>query len=567
MIRDGMSSSSLSMDSTVLSSNDPRPNNDQELAAMQHLSIHHNENDDTDLPAAVEGSGEDTEKPCEASIEGGKSQGSRSYDESQTSSIRTRRTSFRRTVQRQRFGGKRNTLKEVIQAAERQSSRDYHEHAEQEEEEEDRIQLQSNVVQSPTRTSLSNISKPNSLRNVMDAVQSHFKDKQATKIQAAYRGHATRLRLADHSTVDDDTVVYPLTLPSLSPRRSPLRHQYQNMDESPYPQQEYRQSLLQQQRAGRGRGSSSHHHRRRHRRDASEITMSDFETSIFDDNDSFSSMGSHLSLSPITNMRRNNEDQHASSSRWDGSGKGPGWFNNSALTEATAAPTDHSLSQVQQSSLSSIFSTDTTSMDVPAKMPFRKTTPPRSNLSPIERHSEASSVLEGTATEASRGASSPLSPPSPPVAKRMTAEEVSTLPNIQIPNMPSRASVHSAEADAEVAMATSERSTLDSSNEPFNLSVSSLPHLRRRKMSVDEWETTNQTLHLSFTSDSLDSPNDPPVTPLLRRTMYQGHPDILQTVFSTSNQSSSGTTVGDIDQSNAPDIARDQNTQNDEGAI
>ena len=547
-----------------------RPTNDQELAKMQHLSIHHNRNDDTDHPTSTADSGGDTEKVREASIEGGgKTEGNISNDGSQTSSIHSRRTSFRRTVQRQRFGGTRNTLKEVIQAAERQSPGDFYKHSEQEEEgeEDDGVEHQKNAIKGPTQSSLSDErKKQGSLRNVMDSVQSYFLEKQATKIQAAYRGHASRLKLAEYSTVDDDTVAYPLPLLSLSPLRSPPRNQFRNIGESPYAQQEYSQSLPRQQRTGLGRGSSSHHHRHHHRhnhrRDASEITMSDFESSLFDDNDSFSSMGSHLSLSPITNMRRNNEDQQASSSRWDGNGKGPGWFNNSALTEPTAAPTDHSASQIQQSSFSSLFSTDT-SMDVPVKMPLRKTTPPRPNISPIERKTEAWSVFEGTFNESSRNVSSPLFPPSPPMAERMAPQNVSTLPNIQLPNMPSRASIRSAEADAEVAMATSGRSTSALSSEPFNLSVSSLPHLRRRKMSVDEWETTNQMLNLSFTSDSLNSPNDP-VSPLLQRTQYQGQPDILQTVFSTSNPSSLRTTEDEIDQTNAPDNARDQNTKDDE---
>ena len=556
-----------------------RPSNDQELAKMQHLSIHHNRNDDTDRPTATAGSGKDTEKVREASVEGGrKTQGNKSNDGSQTSSIHSRRTSFRRTVQRQRFGGTRNRLKDVIQAAERTTSGDFHKQSEQEEEDEEdyRIQHQSNVVQSQTQSSLSYVSKKqDSLRNVMDSVQSYFQEKQATKIQAAYRGHAARVRLAEYSTVDYDTVVYPLPLPSMSPHGSPLRNQSRNIGESPYTHQEHSQSLPRQQRTGLVRGSSSHHHHRHrrrhhhhHRRDASEITMSDFESSFFDDDDSFSSMASHLSLSPITNMRRNNEDQQASSSRWDGNGKGPGWFNNSALTEPTAAPTDHSASQIQQSSFSSLFSTDT-SMDVPVKMPFRKSTPPRPNFSPIERDTDAPSVLEGTFTESSRNTSSLFLPPSPPMAKWIppsgktnAPQKASTLPNIQIPNMPSRASISSVEADAEVAMVTSGRSSLASSSEPFNLSVSSLPHLRRRKMSADEWEYTNQMLHLSFTSDSLDTPNDPVASALPKRTIYQGQPDILQTVF--SNPSSSGTTEDDIDETNTPDFAMAQNTKEDE---
>jgi hypothetical protein len=531
------SASSNRDDSAASAEASEDPNNDiQTLVMMHNLSSHaiHSpvvEGSGTAGGDAIVGvvgigqnSGDDGGSPADKS------------NVSRTSSAQTRRTSFRQMVQRRHPGGARNTLKAVIQAAERQTLQEQEDEQEQIERRSShhRRQLQSSPSSSLTKP---RFTKANSLRNVMDAVQNHFQDLHVTKIQAVYRGHQSRLR-RHHMinatstaastdvtlTADDDKYTIPQPPSSYSsPPRTPTssgRRKYACGTPGPRtywsPTQQQQQQHLHRGGRGRGRGDG-----RGHQRVASEITMSDFEESLFG-GDSFSSIDS-LSWSPArtttttttlgsTRHTKNGEEkqqqQQLSSDVGTGGDVLPGgWFQNSTLTETTAAPTDHSESEGHyHASFSSLFSADT-SMDLPMKMPFRKATPPRSDLASAQ-NIEAATAAAATAV-ASMRVTSPISPPPPPPTA--TTASVSILPNLPVPDMPSKRELRSAQADAEVARATSGLMSEDARNERFEWSISSLPQLRPRKSSKEEWENTNQSLHLSLSSDSFD--RDEPVRP------------------------------------------------------
>lgn len=376
-------------------------------------------------------------------------------------SIQTRRASFRRSIEVQRQDGGRKALKAVIQAAERQSR--------EEEEERDRRQPQSPKYVLPS------FSKANSLRNVMGAVQRHFRDRHATRIQALYRGYHCRR----------DGNMRPTS-----------------------PQKAMAIVRLKDAAGATPKG--------RHYRISSEITMSDFEESLLGDSFSLDS----LDASPRTNMRRNNEEQ------------GAGCFQNSSLTETTAA-SEHSESDVpHHTSFSSLFSSDT-SQDVPMRMPFRKATPPKSQLPDLRNRTH-------------------ISP----------ATSSSTQPDLRVPDMPSMRTMRfDSDADAEVARATSAASGGDG---PFDSSITSLPQLKPRKTSKEAWERTHQGLHQSFSTFDRDEPARPPTRELsptrqpLSPTNFEGWPSSSPIEYSAS---AADTTIANPDNTSQKNVDRNEDQE------